>query len=115
VPPLAADPPPRHPSASGEGRALSARGGGLAPVDRVGGGGPADGARARPTGMPPTAPASGRTGAAGYPPPIGPIAAGAGREDRLHRTTVYLPDDEPFRVELDDVTPSVIGLPDEEP
>jgi hypothetical protein len=65
--------------------------------------------------MPPTAPVSGRTGAAGYPPPIGPIAAGAGREDRLHRTTVYLPDDEPFRVELDDVTPSVIGLPDEEP
>jgi hypothetical protein len=115
VPPLAADPPPRHPAGGGEGRALSPRGGGLAPVDRVGGGGPADGVRVRSTGMPPTAPASGRTGAAGYPPPIGPIAAGAGREDRLHRTTVYLPDDEPFRVELDDVTPSVIGLPDEEP
>jgi len=34
-------------------------------------------------------------------------------QEREHRNSVFIPDDEPFRVEFDDVTPSVIGLPDE--
>jgi hypothetical protein len=45
--------------------------------------------------------------------PMGGAGGGAAGQDREHRNTVYLPDDEPFRVDFDDVTGSVIGLPDE--
>jgi hypothetical protein len=50
------------------------------------------------------------TGPAGMP--MGGAGA-AGGEDREHRNTVFLPDDEPFRVDFDDVTGAVIGLPEE--
>lgn len=45
--------------------------------------------------------------------PFGGFGAGRlGGEGREHRNNVFIPDDEPFRVELDDLTPPVIGPPD---
>jgi hypothetical protein len=91
---------------SGGGRPLSPRGGGLPsgePVGRFAGGGPAEGAgrAGGPAGM-----AGGGMGGMGG-------GMGGHGQEREHRNSVFIPDDEPFRVEFDDVTPSVIGLPDE--
>jgi hypothetical protein len=47
----------------------------------------------------------GPTGAA----PMG-TGVGAGGQGRTHRNQSYLPDDEPFRVEPEDVTPPVLGV-----
>ena len=41
--------------------------------------------------------------------PLGMGGAGARGQDRDHRNNVFIPDDEPFRVEFDDVTDSVLG------
>jgi hypothetical protein len=38
--------------------------------------------------------------------------SGRGGQDRDHRNNVFIPSDEPFRVEFDDLTDSVIGAPD---
>jgi len=58
---------------------------------------------------------AGRAGAPAGPAgmPMGGVGGGAAGQDREHHNTVYLPDDEPFRVDFDDVTGAVIGLPDE--
>jgi hypothetical protein len=87
----------------GGGRPLSPRGGGMPstePAARFAGSGPAEGAGR----------AGGPAGMAG-----GGMGGGMGGhgQEREHRNSVFIPDDEPFRVEFDDVTPSVIGLPDE--
>jgi hypothetical protein len=37
-----------------------------------------------------------------------------GSQEKTHRNNVFVPSDEPFRVEFDDVPPSVIGLPGRE-
>jgi len=39
---------------------------------------------------------------------------GIGGQRHEHRNTVFIPDDEPFRVEFEDLTPPVIGLPDDQ-
>jgi hypothetical protein len=74
------------------------------PAGRFAGGGLSEGG-----GPPPRA--GGPAGMAGGG--MGGMGGGPGGPDREHRNTVFIPDDEPFRVEFDDVTPSVIGLPDE--
>jgi hypothetical protein len=91
---------------SGGGRPLSPRGGGLPsgePAGRFAVGGPSEGAgrAGGPAGM-----AGGGMGGMGG-------GMGGHGQEREHRNSVFIPDDEPFRVEFDDVTPSVIGLPDE--
>jgi hypothetical protein len=37
-------------------------------------------------------------------------AGGLGGGDRQHRNTVFIPSDEPFVVEFDDVAPPVLGV-----
>jgi hypothetical protein len=91
---------------SGGGRPLSPRGGGMPPGEPAGrfaGGGPSEGAgrAGGPAGM-----AGGGMGGMGG-------GMGGHGQEREHRNSVFIPDDEPFRVEFYDVTPSVIGLPDE--
>jgi hypothetical protein len=80
---------------------LAPRGGDAAP-----GRSPAPGAPSGPSaGGPGTRPVAGM-------PPMG-TGGGGGGKDRQHRNGVYLPSDEPFRVEYDfDIAPAVIGLPD---
>jgi len=91
------------------GRPLAPRGGGGLPSEAggraPGGGFPESVSGARPGGP----------GGLGGMPPMGAMggAAGARGQEREHRNNMFLPDDEPFRVADDDVTPSVIGLPDE--
>ena len=71
-----------------------------------------------------SAPATGSSGAGGAGPvgrgsapggmsPMGGAGARGG-QDKTHRNNVFIPSDEPFRVEFDDVLPSVIGMPDRE-
>ena len=83
---------------AGAGRPLAARGGpGL----------PGAIARAGGTGLPGGAAAPGeRAGGVGGMPMGG---AGARGQDKDHRNNVFIPDDEPFRVEFDDLTDPVLG------
>jgi hypothetical protein len=47
------------------------------------------------------------------PPMMGGGLGAAGRE-QTHRNTQFIPSDEPFRVEFDDVAQPVIGVDDPE-
>jgi len=89
-------------------------GGGRSPAPRGGAGALAEGAGRAPAGGYGSGGEVGRAGASAGPAgmPMGGGGAAAG-EDREHHNTVFLPDDEPFRVDFDDVTGAVIGLPDE--
>ena len=70
-----------------------------------------------PIDRPPVAgfPAAGAVPPGGHPAGLGgvPMAGvgGIGGQRHEHRNTVFIPDDEPFRVEFEDLTPPVIGLP----
>jgi hypothetical protein len=88
-------------SAGGAARSLAPRGGA--------------GSLAEGTGRASVAGGFGEVGRTGAPAgmPMGGAGGGAAGQDREHRNSVYLPDDEPFRVDFDDVTGSVIGLPDD--
>jgi hypothetical protein len=48
---------------------------------------------------------------------MSPMMGGGGArggQDKDHRNNVFIPSDEPFRVEFDDLPPSVIGAGDRE-
>jgi hypothetical protein len=98
-----------HGGGSGGGRPLSPRGGSGIPAGEAPG-------RFTGSGFPEGGGAGGRPGGPGGLAGGGMGGMGGGMgggQDREHRNSVFIPDDEPFRIEFDDVTSSVIGLPDE--
>jgi hypothetical protein len=56
-----------------------------------------------------------RAGGPGGMPMGGMGGAGTRGQDKDHRNNIFIPDDEPFRVEFDDLTDSVIGSDDHRP
>ncbi len=113
----------RVPSGAGARGGPATPGGRVDPGGRVlprPGGGPGYEPALPARGAAPAAPASaggagtspgsqGGRGPAGMPMGMGGGAPG-GAQDRSHRNQHFLPDDEPFRVELDDLAPAVLGV-----
>ncbi len=98
--------PPQSPRTSGyastppDDRELPGRGGGVAPGERSG--------LATPGNSGSTAGTRAPAGTGGMHPVGGAGAGGAG--DRQHRNNTFLPSDEPFQVQFDDICPPVLGL-----
>jgi hypothetical protein len=113
VPPPVLPPIVGYPGGAGTGHA---GGPGVSPLPARPGGGaePSGGRGPGPGAEPGPAASSGtRLGAGPGPMPFGGFGAGGlGGQPRDHRNNVFIPDDEPFRVEFDDLTPPVIGPPD---
>jgi hypothetical protein len=91
----------------GAGHPLAERGG---PATPAGTGRPGTGG-----GTPGGAATAGeRAGGAGGMPMGGMGGAGRSGQDKDHRNNIFIPDDEPFRVEFDDLSDAVIGPDDDQ-